>query len=333
MRAIREVCCSGLAFSVLHRGGWIACALVLALLSPVPVVAQDDAFQNLVRPFLKENCIACHGPKKQESRLRLDEVTGVQAGNHNLWTMVHERISAGEVMPKDRPQPADAVKQKLLTWIAEQQRALGPGGTRRLNRRELAAALRDVTGLAIDFAQALPGDGTVGGFDTGADALQEASDAVAQWLSVTRRAVAGIHFLPPTRGKVFSANFRDVQPVKKGTDPYKKIFDEWKEQGAIAKVPGQIAIGQLPRGAEFRTFAEFKAIIVKDYQADMVRGIMKNFMIYATGRLPGIDDRAEIAAIMKDHRARDHPLRDLLKAMVRSRAFLELPASPGKVQP
>jgi hypothetical protein len=158
--------------------------------------------------------------------------------------MVHERISAGEMPPKDRPQPADADKKKLLTWIAEQQRALGPGGTRRLNRRELSAALRDVTGLAIDFAQALPGDGTVGGFDTGADALQEASDSVAQWLQVTRRAVAGIHFLQPAKGKVFSANLRDVQPVKKGPDPYKKIFDAWKEQGAIAKVPGQIAIGR-----------------------------------------------------------------------------------------
>ncbi len=223
---------------------WKFCALLIVLLSPFHASAQDAAFQKFVTPFLKEHCFVCHGPKKQESRLRLDEVTGVQAGNRNLWTMVHERILAGEMPPKDRPQPADADKKRLLTWIAEQQRSLGPGGTRRLNRRELSAALRDVTGLAIDFAQALPGDGTVGGFDTGADALQEASDAVAQWLQVTRRAVAGIHFLQPTKGKIFSANFRDVQPVKKGPDPYKKIFDDWKEQGAIAKVPGQIAIGR-----------------------------------------------------------------------------------------
>lgn len=220
--------------------------MALALLSanPLAVAAQDDSFKNLVAPFLKEHCFACHGPKKQESRLRLDEVTGVQAGNRNLWTLVHERIAAGEMPPADRPQPSAADKQKLLTWIAEQQRGLGAAGTRRLNRRELAAALRDVTGLNIDFAQALPGDGTVGGFDTGADALQEASDAVAQWLTVTRRAVAGIHFLKPSKGPVYAANFRDVQPVKKGPDPYKKIYEDWKTQGVIAKVPGQHVIGR-----------------------------------------------------------------------------------------
>lgn len=218
--------------------------LLAVLLSPLSGVAQEDSFQKVAAPFFKEYCVGCHGPTKQESRLRLDDVTGVQVGNRNLWTMVHERIAAGEMPPENRPQPSEAVKKKLLTWIAERQRALGPGGTRRLNRRELSAALRDVTGLTVDFAQALPGDGTIGGFDTGADALQEASDAVAQWLLVTRRAVAGIHFLEPAKGKVFSAKLREVQEVKKGQDAFKKIFDDWKEQGAIAKIPGQIAIGR-----------------------------------------------------------------------------------------
>ncbi len=222
----------------------MGCALLAILLRPFSVGAQEDSFQKIVAPFLKQHCLECHGPKKQESRFRLDEVTGVEAGNRNLWTMVHERITAGEMPPKNRPQPSEADKKRLLTWIAEQQRALGPGGTRRLNRRELSAALRDVTGLQIDFAQALPGDGTVGGFDTGADALQEASDAVAQWLQVTRRAVAGIHFLEPAKGKVFAVKLRDVQAVKKGQDPFKKVFDDWKEQGANPKIPGQIAIGR-----------------------------------------------------------------------------------------
>jgi hypothetical protein len=81
--------------------------------------------------------------------------------------------------------------------------------------------------------------------------------------------------------------------------------------------------GALPRGEEFKTFAEFKQIVVKNYQTDVVRGIMKNFMIYATGRLPGIDDRMEIVSIMKEHRTKEYPLRDLLKAVVRSEAFLE----------
>lgn len=83
------------------------------------------------------------------------------------------------------------------------------------------------------------------------------------------------------------------------------------------------AAGHLPRGEAFKSFAEFKNIIVKDYQADMVRGLMKNFMIYGTGRQPGIDDMTEIAEIMRELRGKEYPLRDLLKAVIRSRGFLE----------
>jgi hypothetical protein len=45
--------------------------------------------------------------------------------------------------------------------------------------------------------------------------------------------------------------------------------------------------------------------------------------VYAVGRTPGVDDAAEIETIMTDLRSKDYPLRDLVKAVVRSRAFLE----------
>jgi hypothetical protein len=41
----------------------------------------------------------------------------------------------------------------------------------------------------------------------------------------------------------------------------------------------------------------------------------------------------EIAAIMKENRATEYRLRDLLKAVVRSRAFLEMHAPLSKPQP
>jgi len=199
--------------------------------------AADDAdFEKTVLPFLKQHCFECHGAQKQESRLRLDQVAGVNHGNRNLWTMVHERIAAGEMPPKERPQPSDAAKKQVLKWIAERQRTLGASGTRRLNRRELSAALRDVTGMAIDFSRALPGDGTVAGFDTGADGLQEASDGVAQWLRLTQRAVDGIRFLEPAtsdqgRGKKYSANLRESK------DP-RKTLETWKSEGLNVRGTG-----------------------------------------------------------------------------------------------
>jgi hypothetical protein len=210
---------------VIARLSVFAYAIVLIA---APATLADESFADVAAPFLKQHCLACHGEKKQEGGVRFDAVTGVEAGNRNLWTLVHQKIVSGEMPPKGKPQPTAAEQQKLLKWVAEKQRALGIGGTRRLNRRELAASLRDVTGLNIDFAAALPGDGTVAGFDTGADALQEASDGVAQWLVVTRRAVDGLRFLDPPRGKTFSMNFRDVKDLK-------KAFEMWKADGISGK--------------------------------------------------------------------------------------------------
>ena len=53
-------------------------------------------------------------------------------------------------------------------------------------------------------------------------------------------------------------------------------------------------VGQLMRGEEFRTYAEFKETVASAYLKDTVRGLLKSFMLYATGRKPDIDDMAEI---------------------------------------
>ena len=80
--------------------------------------------------------------------------------------------------------------------------------------------------------------------------------------------------------------------------------------------------GLLPGGEKFRTFDEFKDVLVKQYQDDMVRGLMKNFMLYATGRKPDIDDMAEIKEIMQKNAAKGYPLRDMLLSIFQTEAFL-----------
>jgi len=202
--------------------------VVALLLAPRAAGAADDTFPKTVAPFLKQHCVSCHGERKQEGGVRLDQLDGVTVANRNLWTMVHGKMAAGEMPPESRPRPPEAETKEVLNWMAERQRTLGAGGARRLNRRELAAALRDVTWSAVDFAQGLPGDGTVAGFDTGADALQEASDGVAQWLVVTRRAVDGLRFLDPSRGRQFAMDFREVKDLR-------KAFDGWKADGVTGK--------------------------------------------------------------------------------------------------
>ncbi|WP_231756491.1 DUF1592 domain-containing protein [Lignipirellula cremea] len=82
------------------------------------------------------------------------------------------------------------------------------------------------------------------------------------------------------------------------------------------------AVGHLPRGEEFATFAEFKEAFLQHYMPDLTRGVMKNLIIYAAGREPDVVVLAEIRAIMKEQEPQAYPLGNLLKAVIRSQAFL-----------
>ena len=93
----------------------------------------------------------------------------------------------------------------------------------------------------------------------------------------------------------------------------------WRGKG---KTRPADTVGELPGGEKYRTYDEFKKVLVKDYQRDMVRGLMKNFMLYATGRTPDVDDMAEIDEIMKKNFAKGYPLREMLLAVFQTQAFL-----------
>lgn len=206
---------------------WIL--FLLCIFAGKPVSADD--FHTVVSPFLKRYCSSCHGSQKQEANIRYDNLDSFRGEDQHLWTKVHEMISEGDMPPEDQPQPEDSLRRRVLLWIEAEQRSLGTGSTRRLNRREFSAALRDVTGLSVDYADALVGDGVVDGFDTGAEGLQDAASSVGQSMEVTRRAVNGIRFLELPSGRVFAADLSDVK------DP-RKALDAWKADGASPKTRG-----------------------------------------------------------------------------------------------
>jgi hypothetical protein len=115
-----------------------------------------------------------------------------------------------------------------------------------------------------------------------------------------------------------SGRWRDVEYASYVVDELDSKV-AWRGKG---KTRPADTVGELPGGEEFRTYDEFKKILVKDYQQDMVRGLMKNFMLYATGRTPDIDDMAEIDEIMKKHAGKGYPLREMLLAVFQTEAFL-----------
>src|SRR5262245_44482160 len=69
---------------------WRWLVTVLILLATRPVAAQGSAsaqpaagidfFERRVRPVLLERCLACHGPEKHRSGLRLDRIEDILKG-------------------------------------------------------------------------------------------------------------------------------------------------------------------------------------------------------------------------------------------------------------
>ena len=208
----------------------------LLFVALIATTGAEPSFEKTVQPFLESHCIDCHGPDEQKSSIRYDDINAFTPNDSHLWTKVHEALTSAEMPPENKPRPDAKQQAEVLAWIQSEQRRHRTGSTRRLNRRELSAALQDLTGLDLDFAFALPEDGKVNGFDTGASALQDAADSVAQVLEVTRRAVNAIGFHSPTGGKHFAADF--VNPP----DPRSpnKALDSWKkERGAHVSLKGR----------------------------------------------------------------------------------------------
>ena len=88
---------------------------------------QVEFFEKKVRPVLAEQCIACHGPKKQSAGLRLDTADGMKKGADNGPVVVPGEAAksrlvasvkrAGDFpMPPKAALPADAVAV-LTQWV------------------------------------------------------------------------------------------------------------------------------------------------------------------------------------------------------------------------
>jgi len=164
-------------------------ALLMAV-SPVAARSQEPAVEiaspEQVNEYLKNYCVACHGPQQQQSDLRLDGLSRdfTQSRAASVWVEVMDRINLGEMPPEDaKEQPTANESARITHWVARmiaeaQSQANSTGGRvimRRLNRIEYTNTIRDL--LDVTFLEGdgplsdLPSDGKVGGFDKVGKAL------------------------------------------------------------------------------------------------------------------------------------------------------------------
>jgi mono/diheme cytochrome c family protein len=197
---------------------------------PAAVVA---SFETVVRPFLARHCFACHGNERQKRDLNLESfATAASLIEHGeRWELVVERLRAGEMPPDDEPQPDEAARQAVATWIARELARIDrttppdPGRVtaRRLNRAEYNNTVRDLLGVDLRPADDFPQDDSGYGFDNIGDVLSLSPALMEKYLTaadrVARRALFGPPAAPPTLVRLRSEG-RRVREVREYPGEY-----------------------------------------------------------------------------------------------------------------
>jgi hypothetical protein len=171
-----------------------------------------DGFDSIVRPFVTENCVPCHGYKKQKNGLNLESYESAASlrDEHERWAEVVKKLRAREMPPEEEPQPPEHRRQAVAGWLAKELDRIDkltppdPGRVtaRRLNRTEYNNTIRDLLGVDIHPADDFPQDDAGYGFDNIADVLSLSPVLMEKYISaadkVSRTALFGPPPLKPT---------------------------------------------------------------------------------------------------------------------------------------
>ena len=126
------------------------------------------------RRLLDQYCVTCHNERLKTAGLRLDQIdVSTPDVEPEVWEKVVRKLHTGIMPPANMPQPPEADRRALLTWLETELDSAAaarpnPGRTetlRRLNRTEYQNAIRDLLALNIDAASLLPPDESGHGFD------------------------------------------------------------------------------------------------------------------------------------------------------------------------
>lgn len=165
-------------------------SLTLAVTLSCQAAVADD-----FRQFFDRHCVKCHGPKKQESKVRLDTLrppeSSVDAAE--LWATVASMLESGDMPPKGEPRPSiDDVQQLVARIRTELVRLENPiPALRRLNRSEYEHTVHDLLRIDTPLADLLPEDNSVQGFDNVAGGLGISSILMERYLEAANVAFEG----------------------------------------------------------------------------------------------------------------------------------------------
>ena len=187
--------------------------------------------------FFDAHCYECHDDLSKKGGLNLDKLPTdlSDPASFEKWVRIYDRVSQGEMPPKDNEQPGPGEKrifqETLAPSLASAHEAEKGTVLRRLNRKEYENTLSDILGVHLDVAGLLPEDGRSGEFDTVGEALGISMIQMQQYLKAADLALdtAIAKDTKPPERTVISASYSDSR------DSQKHIGKAWlkNDDGAI----------------------------------------------------------------------------------------------------
>ncbi len=225
----------------------MACGLVAGALGAVPA----GEFQEKLRPVLQEHCFKCHNAEKHKGGIDLTQFDseGAVLKKYKLWQRVIEAVKTEEMPPDDdkfTPMHGEVVVggvKKILALLDSGHPSLldpGPSLIRRLSRAEYSNAVRDLTGLELDFSAQLgmPADSTGTSFENLAAALSVPASLLEKYFAAADLALTRL--------------FGEPDPQWDGRPDWERKPNAEQVKKARAKF-----FGELPENAERTVTAAF----------------------------------------------------------------------------
>jgi hypothetical protein len=162
------------------RWCWIATLLVFA---PHGILHAEPQLEQ----FFTQHCVKCHGPEKQNGKVRLDRSLDTLFSDGELLETVVSVLEGGDMPPEKAPQPKAKARTKALQLLQKRILANRPSSTlKRLTRAEYTNTLTDLFGVEFDLTGLLPPDHVERGFDKFGEAHLMSPHQVMAYLKTAR---------------------------------------------------------------------------------------------------------------------------------------------------
>src|SRR5690349_4605594 len=78
-----------------------------------------EFFEKDIRPLINNYCLKCHSTEKHKGDMDLEQFSSISEviRQPKVWQAVAEQLGNNEMPPREKPQPTQPERERLLGWV------------------------------------------------------------------------------------------------------------------------------------------------------------------------------------------------------------------------